>query len=98
MMPRKNQLLTPQGARKTATENSEKLIPASDDFCYQVVVVGLGDFAAIELAGLRSDVFWKVVNEDFAVNFRCVHGSPAFEEQVRFFRFAFEHEIEFAAN
>jgi len=53
---------------------------ALNDLGHQIVVVGFGDLAAVELAGLRLVVFEEVVDEDFAIDFRGVHGSAAFEQ------------------
>ncbi len=68
------------------------------DFRHQVVVVGFGDLAAVELAGLRVDFLGEVVDEDFAVDFGGVHWRAAFEQQFGFFRLAFEQQIEFAPD
>jgi len=59
------------------------------DFCHQIVVVGFGDLAAIELAGHHCHFFGDVVHEDLAVDLGSVHGSAAFEQQFGFFGLAF---------
>src|SRR4029077_6795395 len=70
----------------------------SDDPGDQVVVVGLGDLAAIELARLRLHPFGNVVHEHLAVDFWCVHGSSALKQKIALVRDTFEDEIEFLSH
>src|SRR5579863_9796076 len=46
---------------------------SAEDLRDQVVVVGLGDFAAVELARLWVKVFGEIVHENLAVNLGSVH-------------------------
>jgi hypothetical protein len=53
-----------------------------DDLRHQIVIVGFGDLAAIELAGLGIKIFGEVVHENLAVDFRSMHRSAAFEQEL----------------
>ena len=75
-------------SREGATRSPK--IAGLHDLRYQVIVVSIGDLAAVELPGLRSGFSREVVDEDFPVDFRRMHGSAAFEQQLAFFRFALE--------
>lgn len=55
------------------------------DLGYQIVIVCLGDLAAVEVAGLRGDFVGEVVDENFAVDLGRVHEGAAFQQQFRFF-------------
>ena len=60
--------------------------------------MGCGDAAAIELALFWLGAFGIVVDENFAVDFRGVHGGTAFEQEIGFGRRAFEQKVEFLSN
>src|SRR5215472_3433038 len=69
-----------------------------EDLRDHVVIVRLGDFAVVKLAGLWRLAFREFVHEYLAVNLRSVHGSSTFEQQVRFLGNTFEKEIEFPSH
>jgi hypothetical protein len=48
------------------------------DARYQIIVVRFSNFTAIELAGSKGLAISKVVDEDFAVDFRCMHRRSPF--------------------
>jgi len=60
------------------------------NFGDQVVVVGFGDLATIELAGHGREAIGKVGDVKLAVDFRGMHGGTGFEEQIAFLRWALE--------
>src|SRR5579863_1255496 len=64
----------------------------------QIVIVGFGDPAAVEASGRWRIPVGKVVDEDLAVNFRCVHGRAPFEQKLALIRSAFQQQVEFAAD
>ena len=66
---------------------------AGDD----VVVVGFGDFGAVEGAGDEGFVGAEVVDEDLAVDLGGVEGGAALPEEVGFFGGAFDEEVDLAA-
>jgi hypothetical protein len=68
-----------------------------EDAGYHVVVVGLGDFGAVEGAGNEGFVGAEVVDEDFAVDFGGVEGGAALPEEFGLFGLAFYEEIDLAA-
>src|SRR5215813_9622559 len=59
---------------------------SADDPGHQIVVVRLSDLAAIERSRHELFVIAKIVDEQFAVNFRSVHLSPAFPQEAGLFR------------
>lgn len=51
-----------------------------EDPRHKIVIVRLHDLAAIELSGLWVQTLGKFIDEDFAVDFRCVHGGSTFKQ------------------
>ena len=49
----------------------------SDDLCHEIIVVGFGDLAAIELTRFRVQFFGELVDKDLAVDFGSVHGKES---------------------
>ena len=68
-----------------------------EDAGYYVVVVGLGDFGAVEGAGDEGFVGAEVVDEDFAVDLGGVERGAALPEEFGFFGLAFDEEVDLAA-
>src|ERR1700759_1310290 len=64
----------------------------------EVVVVGLGDLGAIELAGLETFKVAEVVDVDFAVNFWSVEFGAALPQHGRLFALAFGQNNKFATD
>ena len=71
----------------------ESVEDAGDD----VVVVGFGDFGAVEGAGDERFVGAEVVDEDFAVDLGGVERGAAFPEELGLFGFAFDQQVDLAA-
>src|SRR5271156_5703696 len=61
-----------------------------------VVVVGLGDFGAVEGAGDEGFVGAEVVDEDLAVDLRSVERGAALPEEFSLFGFALDEEVDLA--
>src|SRR5262249_6508946 len=70
---------------------------SADDPGHQIVIVRLSDLAAIERSRHEFFVIAKIIDEQFAVNFRSVHLSPAFPQEVGLFRGAEREHIKIAA-
>src|SRR5271155_4171393 len=68
-----------------------------EDAGYYVVVVGVGDFGAVEGAGDEGFVGAEVVDEDFAVDLGGVERGAALPEKVGLFGFAFDEQVDLAA-
>lgn len=66
-----------------------------DDPGYYVVVVALGDFAAVEGAGDQVFVGAEVVDENFAIDLWGVHLGAALPEETGFFAGAFDEDVHF---
>src|SRR5712692_10016157 len=64
----------------------------------QVIIVGLGDLAAVEFAGLRLESLRSVVDKDFAIDFRGMHSGASFEQEFAFFGCPLQQEIKFSAD
>ncbi len=69
-----------------------------DDAGDYVVVVGLGDLGAVEGAGDEFFVRAEVVDEDLAVDLGGVLDGAALPEEFGLFGFAFDEEVDFAAD
>jgi hypothetical protein len=69
-----------------------------EDSGYYVVVVGFGDFAAVEGTWDQRLMRAEVVNEDFAVDLRGVEHGAALPEEFGFVADAFYEQVEFAAD
>src|SRR5271169_3127925 len=72
--------------------------PWLNKFDHEVVVVRLGHFAAVELAGPHLGVVAEIADEDFAVDLRGVHLGAAFPQQFGFCRRSLEQKVEPTAN
>ncbi len=57
----------------------------SDNPGYEVVVVALGDLAAIEFSRFGFAAFGKIIHKDLAINFWSMHGRAALEKKLAFF-------------
>ena len=60
--------------------------------------MGLGDFAAVEFAGLDIGMVAKIGDEDFAIDFGRVHRGAAFPEQIAFRRRAFDENVKLPSD
>jgi hypothetical protein len=72
-----------------------KLFEDAGDY---VVVVGLGDFGAVERARDQGFVGAEVIDENLAVDFGGLIEGAALPEEVSLFGFAFDEDIELAAD
>ncbi len=61
-----------------------------EDAGYYVVVVGVGDFGAVEGTGDEGFVGAEIVDEDFAVDLGGVERGAALPEEVGLFGFALD--------
>src|SRR5262249_24274249 len=61
----------------------------------KIVVVSLGDLAAVEFAGNGFYPFTHLGDVELAVNFGSMHFGAAFQQQLAFFGCAFEQIFEF---
>jgi hypothetical protein len=78
------------GTRQPARgDNWGDLSGGGEDAGYDVVIVGFGDFGAVEAAGLESFQVAEVVDVDLSVDFGGMEFCSAFPEQGSLFRFAF---------
>jgi hypothetical protein len=64
-----------------------------NDAGYYVVVVGFGDFGAVEGAGDEGFVGAEVVDEDFAVDLGGLVEGAALPEEFGLFVFAFDEDV-----
>ena len=72
--------------------------PLCEDACYDVVVVGFGDLAAVEVAGDEGLVGAEVVDEDLAVDLGGVELGAPLPEEIGLFAEALDEQIKLAPD
>jgi hypothetical protein len=70
---------------------------SAEDAGDNVVIVGFGDLGFVEAAGLEGGQVAKVIDVEFAVDFRGVELGAAFPEERRLFALAFGQQDQLAA-
>ncbi len=61
---------------------------------HQIIIVRFRDLTAVKLAGLGLRLRRKIVHEDFAVNFGCMHRGAPLHKQIGLFRRPFQQQVE----
>src|SRR6266550_9161201 len=89
--------VTPLRGRMTSSKGMADREKLFEDAGYYVVVVGVGDFGAVEGAGDEGFVGAEVVDEDLAVDLGGVECGASLPEEWSLFGFAFDEEVDLAA-